>query len=138
MGLDMKAIAERRSDCKLFIGLSEELGGGVGGTSWTNFTACKPFCDEGDKLVDALTAGSIHKFFDRVNEVVDTIAYWVESNSETTVPAESFKVFILIGLVSGLTMIAGITFTALGYGVSIGAVVVIIAILTNMTGGSVA
>lgn len=38
MGLDMKAIVEKRQDCKLFIGLSEELGGGIGGTAWTDIS----------------------------------------------------------------------------------------------------
>jgi hypothetical protein len=133
MGLDMKAIAEKRQDCKLFIGLSEELGGGVGGTAWTDITACKPLCDAGDKLVEALEAMAPHKFFQKVGEVVDTIAYWAEANSETTVPAESLKVYILLGLVSGLAIIAGVGLAALAYVVPSGAAIVILGILATIS-----
>jgi hypothetical protein len=107
VGLDMKAIAEQRSDCKLFVGITEEFGGGPDGNAIHEETACMPFCQEGEKLVKALLPGGT-PFRQAVGEVADSIAYWAEDNTEVRFPAEIISVFIVLGLISALVIIVGI------------------------------
>lgn len=127
IGLDLKAIAEQRTDCPLFVGISEKFADGT-----VSESACTKFCDLGDKLMDAVTTGDV---IENLRDVANDLSYWTEYNADIDVDSLVMEPLVLIGLIALLIIAVGIG-VYLGPTVSFGAALYALALGLSMGSGA--
>lgn len=129
IGIDLKAIAENRTGCNLFVGVSEKFGNGT-----VEESACTNFCNLGDKLAQAVTAGA-EAFTDHLREVATDLSYWTETNVDVEVQAEVLEPLIYIGLVALLIVAVGIGLSIFGPTVPILAAIAALGLGSSLNSG---
>ncbi len=96
LGVGLKSLTNISPGCPLYVGVTETTSTGQ---EWTH---CKKFCEEGQRIKEVLYDLAPLKALDELGNVADIIAQWVENETETEAQSE----VIFIGIITQFILIS--------------------------------